>query len=208
MQSEQIAELAAALSKAQGAMQNAVMNRINPHFRSHYADLASTFDAARKPLSDNGLAFTQQTEFNNGTGGLRSILMHTSGQWISTYWPLPATGRPQEMGSALTYARRYSFQTLIGISAEEDDDGNLASKSNGKPETSSPVSIEQLGHIQQALVKNGIDIAWLIEFANKRNIPIARLEEIPASMFEKFLTAIKSKAAQNERPIETDPKHS
>ena len=53
-QSENINELAAALSKAQGSMQNAVMNRTNPHFKSKYADLSSVLDAIRAPLSASG----------------------------------------------------------------------------------------------------------------------------------------------------------
>jgi hypothetical protein len=204
MRSDEINELAAALAKAQGQMGNAVMNRVNPHFRSKYADLGSVFVAVRKALSENGIAVTQMINNNN----LCTMLIHTSGQYLGSEMALPVTAKAQEMGSYLTYARRYSLSSLAGVAADDDDDGNLAAKPNGKAETSAPVSIEQLGHIQQALVKNGIDISWLIEFANKRNIPIARLEEIPASMFEKFLTAIKSKAVQNERPVETDPKHS
>jgi len=130
--SEQISELAAALAKAQGMMENAVMNRINPHFKSKYADLAAIFDAARKPLSANGLAIVQTI----GDSVLHTRLLHTSGQWIASEHPLPMSGRPQEIGSALTYARRYSLSALIGIAADEDDDATGAEKAhraNGKP---------------------------------------------------------------------------
>jgi hypothetical protein len=82
-QSENIAELATALAKAQGAMTNAAMNRINPHFKSRYADLASILDAIRKPLSDNGLAIMQPTFFTDQEAWVETILMHTSGQWMS-----------------------------------------------------------------------------------------------------------------------------
>ena len=129
--SEQISELAAALAAAQGMMENAVMNRVNPHFKSKYADLAAIFDAARKPLSANGLAIVQTI----GDGVLHTRLLHTSGQWIASEHPLPMSGRPQEIGSALTYARRYSLSALIGIAADEDDDATGAEKAhsaNGK----------------------------------------------------------------------------
>src|SRR5258708_25625670 len=107
MQSDQLNELAAALAKAQGVMENAAMNRMNPHFRSKYADLAAVIDAVRKPLSENGLAVAQTTQIREGGMILRTVLMHTSGQGVDGAYPFPATARPHEMGSALNYARRY-----------------------------------------------------------------------------------------------------
>ena len=122
-------ELAAALAKAQGAMNNASMNRINPHFKSKYADLAALWDAVRKPLSDNGLSVVQIIR----DGSLHTMLLHTSGQRLCSDYPLPATARPQEMGSALTYARRYSLSALVGIAADEDDDANAVQSAGVKP---------------------------------------------------------------------------
>lgn len=127
-------ELAGALAKAQGAMNNASMNRINPHFKSKYADLAALWDAVRKPLSDNGLSVVQIIR----DGSLHTMLLHTSGQRLCSDYPLPATARPQEMGSALTYARRYSLSALVGIAADEDDDATAANQSVGTKQT--PVS--------------------------------------------------------------------
>jgi hypothetical protein len=127
-------ELAAALAKAQGAMNNASMNRINPHFKSKYADLAALWDAVRKPLSENGLSVVQIIR----DGSLHTMLLHTSGQRLCSDYPLPATARPQEMGSALTYARRYSLSALVGIAADEDDDATAVtqqSKSAGVEQT-------------------------------------------------------------------------
>jgi len=145
--SEQINELAAALAKAQGMMDNAIMNRTNPHFKSKYADLAAIFVAARKPLSANGLAIVQTI----GDGVLHTRLLHTSGQWIASEHPLPTSGRPQEIGSALTYARRYSLSALIGIAADEDDDANAASaaasRSNGKDSTGELLNSDQMAYV-------------------------------------------------------------
>lgn len=135
--SEQTNELGAALSKAQGAMKNAVFNRQNPHFKNKYADLAAVWDAIRKPLADNGLSITQ-TIRPNGTGlYLCTTMRHSSGQWVDSSYPLPTMAKPQEMGSALTYARRYSLSAIVGIAADEDDDAELATKGNrhaNKPE--------------------------------------------------------------------------
>jgi hypothetical protein len=91
MQSEQINELATALAKAQGATANAFMNKVNPHFKSKYADLSSVLDAIRVPLSSNGLAIVQ-TMFTDDRGAfLKTMLMHSSGQFIASEYPLPVT---------------------------------------------------------------------------------------------------------------------
>ncbi len=135
MQSEQIGLLAAALVKAQAAMKPASMNKVNPHFRSKYADLASIIESLRKPLTDNGLAFTQTLFSLGGEIHLHTVLVHTSGQWLRSEYPLPANATPQQMGSALTYARRYSLSAITGTAADEDDDGDKAEiQAKKKPE--------------------------------------------------------------------------
>lgn len=126
MKSEQVNELAAALAKAQGEIKNAVVNKTNPHFKNKYADLSSVRDAIQGPLAKNGLAYTQVIEIRESGMVLVTALWHTSGQWISSEYLLPETARPQEMGSALTYARRYSLSAMVGIATDEDDDAEGA----------------------------------------------------------------------------------
>ena len=181
--SEQISELAAALAAAQGAMKNAVMNRTNPHFKSRYADLAAIWDAARQPLSANGLAVVQTI----GDGVLHTRLLHTSGQWIASEHPLPMAGRPQEIGSALTYARRYSLSALIGIAADEDDDANAAEKvhrANGKP-TGELLNAEQMEYVWEKAREYcdpDVQQEW-IELLVK-TLGHDTLAEVPASLFD------------------------
>jgi hypothetical protein len=135
MQSEQINELAKALSTAQAKIENATLNKINPHFKSKYADLSSVIDSIREPLSANGIAVSQNIETREGGMILRTVLMHSSGQWIASEFPLPQTARLQELGSALTYARRYSLSSMVCNSADEDDDANAAEDGKQKVET-------------------------------------------------------------------------
>jgi hypothetical protein len=123
--SEQINELAAALAQAQGAMENAAKNKVNPHFKSRYADLAAVLDAIRIPLSANGLSTVQTMQIGEHCIVLRTTLLHSSGQFISTEYPIAMALKPQEMGSAITYGRRYSLAALVGI-AQDDDDANAA----------------------------------------------------------------------------------
>ena len=127
-QSEQIAALAAALAKAQGQMTHASKDAANPHFKSRYADLAAVWGAIRGPLSGNGLAVVQTVTQGDGTVGVRSILMHASGEWIASDLHMPVPQKtPQGYGSALTYARRYALAALVGI-AQDDDDAEAASR--------------------------------------------------------------------------------
>lgn len=125
---DNIADLAAALSKAQGAIRAAIKERDNPGFKgSKYADLASVWEACRKPLSENGLAIVQSTDFENGDVWIRTILLHSSGQKIEGRYPLrPVKNDPQGYGSAITYARRYCLAAMVGVAPDDDDDGNAA----------------------------------------------------------------------------------
>lgn len=126
-QSEQINELAASLSKAQGEMQAAIKDSINPFFKSKYADLGSVWDAARPVLSKHGLCIMQSTEMLGEKVVMSTILAHSSGQWVKSYLPLnPAKNDSQGMGAAMTYLRRYSLSALVGVVCDEDDDGETA----------------------------------------------------------------------------------
>lgn len=124
------AKLAEALAKAQAKIRNPSKTSVNPHFKSKYTNLATGIDAVRAALSDNGLSVTQTTDFEGELLVLYTRLLHSSGEWIGSRWPVGAFTKmtQQQIGSALTYSRRYSLFSLVGISGDdEDDDGNAAS---------------------------------------------------------------------------------
>jgi hypothetical protein len=127
--SENIGDLAAALALAQGEMKHAVNAAENPFFKSKYADLASVTDACRPALSKHGLSVTHVADSTEGVSvNVTARLMHKSGQWIEATLVLkPGKSDPQAIGSAITYARRYTLAALVGV-ATEDDDGNKASE--------------------------------------------------------------------------------
>lgn len=130
MQSENIAELAAALSKAQASITGALKDSANPFFKSKYADLAACWDACRKQLTDNGLSVIQTTDIVADTVVVRTTLAHASGQWISGVLPVKAKDDgPQAQGSGITYARRYALAAIVGL-AQIDDDAEAA---QGRP---------------------------------------------------------------------------
>ncbi len=120
--SESIVELAKALNKFQTNMGIVVFDANNPFFKSRYASLSNIVSSSKIILSDCGLAISQLVE---NEGGVTTILMHTSGQWLSSTLTLKSVkDDPQGHGSAITYARRYAYASILGIVSDEDDDGN------------------------------------------------------------------------------------
>jgi hypothetical protein len=122
-----------ALAMAQAECQNVVMNRVNPHFRSKYADLSAVRDAIIPIFSKHGIAIIQAPH-NDGFSGfvLETFLLHESGGEMKFSFPLPNdTTNMQKIGSAISYARRYTLSAIAGIASEEDDDGNAATNPNG-----------------------------------------------------------------------------
>lgn len=112
-----------------------------------YADLADVIDAVRPVLAKHQIATMQAIDLDSDTGNLVLItrLGHASGQWIEAHYPLPSGASAQEMGSAVTYARRYSLSALTAIVAEDDDDGRQAPKATPKsrPQQSAPKQTRQ-----------------------------------------------------------------
>src|SRR5215831_18126272 len=134
--SESIAALASALAKAQAELINpekSLTATIRPgrpgegerSFR--YAPLSSGLEIVRKTLGQHEIATVQTTAIDQVAGivNLTTLLAHSSGEWISSDWPvcpIAETARPHRMGTALTYARRYALFTLVGIAGEDDVD--------------------------------------------------------------------------------------
>lgn len=123
--SETISNLASSLVKFQSTVGKIKKEANNPFFKSSYASLPNVLDSIREPLAANNLSFVQ---FPSGAHGLTTVLMHGSGEFISdTYEMRPAKDDPQGRGSAITYQRRYALASILGLSIDDDDDGNTAS---------------------------------------------------------------------------------
>lgn len=126
--SAEIHLLAHALAQAQGSMTHAKKDSENPHFRSKYADLASIMEAIRYPLSSHGLSIAHAIvpAARENEVAVETVLLHTSGQWISSTVSIPVDkSNAHGYGSAITYARRYGLG-LVGVVSDVDDDGNAA----------------------------------------------------------------------------------
>ena len=128
MKSESLKELATALAKAQGEIKGALKDSANPFFKSKYADLSSVVDAIKVAFSKHGLSYVQMMEpSDKDEVRVSTMILHSSGEYINCgVLALPVSKvDAQGYGSALTYARRYSLSSAVGV-APEDDDGNAA----------------------------------------------------------------------------------
>lgn len=126
--SESIAELAKALASFQSEVKNPPNTADNPFYKSKYAPLQDVLNIVRPLLSKHGLSILQIPSSDGETVSVTTLLMHSSGEWIQTDPLVLKTDKPtaQGAGSAITYARRYSLSAVLGISSEDDDDGNIA----------------------------------------------------------------------------------
>ena len=120
-------QIAAALVQAQRKFGPLLRDRTNPHFKSRYADLATCLDVVQGPLNECGIALVQMTHDCDSGVIVETVLIHETGEELKVgKLHVPASKQDaQGYGSALTYARRYSLMSALGI-APEDDDGNAA----------------------------------------------------------------------------------
>lgn len=140
--SETIAAIAFALSTAQGELSHAIkdtMGQIGQQ-KTKYADLASCWDAARGPLSKNGLAVVQMPSADGAKVTVTTMLVHKSGEWFKNSIQMTsAQNTPQAIGSCITYGRRYSFCSVVGISPEDDDGAAASGTARGSKEAAKAV---------------------------------------------------------------------
>lgn len=120
--SDQINEIALALSKAQATVKGAIKDSNNPFFKSQYADLQSVWDACRSALTANELAVVQSAGTDGPMVRVSTMLVHSSGQWFADDLALkPKDDGPQAMGACISYGRRYALAAFVGVYQTDDD---------------------------------------------------------------------------------------
>ena len=158
--SESIKELATALSKLQGEIKDVTKNRKG---RFEYADISAFFDVARPLLEKNGLAVTQLVSNSGDNISIETVLMHSSGEWISSAVASPVykgqSGNPlQDIGGVITYLKRYSFSALLCFDkTDEDDDaesltGAAHAKHEQKPYNLAVASVAPVQPVEHELI--------------------------------------------------------
>lgn len=134
--SETIINLSKALVETQKELKQPLKDAKNPFFKSEYVPLENVAEAITESATKHGLAFSQYaTTTETGNVSVGTIVFHESGEFIE-FPPLilkPENTKPQSIGSAITYAKRYSLSAVFGITSDKDDDGNKANR-NGEPQ--------------------------------------------------------------------------
>lgn len=201
LHSEQINELMAALAKAQGEMSHASKDSANPHFKTRYADLASVWQACKEPLAKNGLSVAQPLAMEGDKQVIITLLGHSSGQWIKSIIPLPIQ-KPgaQEMGSCISYCRRYALASMVGV-YQDDDDGEAAQqpyrqeprKDYPQPAAMAPkgLSDKQIELLQGKIKKHPDLENWILK---KYSVP--KVTDISWSQLSEVLEKVNNKEAK------------
>lgn len=154
--SESITNISVALCKFQQDCPAPKKNSENQHFKNKYAALDEIISTITPVLTKNGLSQIQSTTAEGGQIGVKTFLIHQSGEFIEfdTLWLPMGKVNAQGAGSSITYARRYALCASLGIAADEDDDGNNASQNaNGSVQTKTVASDKQLNMIKGLLEK-------------------------------------------------------
>lgn len=187
--SESINEIAAALCKVQHRVVDAAKDREGYNYK--YADLSQILQIVRPALTDFGLSISQFPCDGGDNIALDTILMHSSGQWLSSHYSMPVEvskgmSRAQASGSVITYMRRYAVAAIVGITQEDDD---AAVKREEKKIANEPkISAEQVAILYPWVTESepdGSNLAW-----SERGVKlmaqygIGAIEDLPQSKFE------------------------
>lgn len=160
----------AALVAALGELRNVAKNAVNPHFKNRYASLDAILDAARPVLHKHGLALSQEPLFDEGKAGVITRIIHTGGESRESTLLLPLRDQSaQGVGSALTYARRYAVSSVLGIAADDDDDGQQASKPSNEKFTAVKSKKDYHKDLSDLMEKNKVSDEDIFKFLTSVN---------------------------------------
>lgn len=188
LKSEEINELAAAISQAQGEIENASKNSANPHFKSKYADLAEVINCIRPVFSKHGLSVTQFPSYEGGVVSVETVIAHKSGQWMSGTISAPVSKQDaQGVGSATTYCRRYALAAAACLAQEDDDEENAI----GRAKQSAPakkITDSQAADLTAIMEQVGSDAGKFCAY-----FKINRIAELPASEYGRAVAMLEKK---------------
>ena len=191
--SNEINELAAALSSAQGAMGAALKDSKNPHFGNDFASLEAINAVIKQPLADNELSIVQFPISDESGVGITTRIMHKSGQWLEEKWTMPVVkAGPQQYGSLITYFRRYSIAAIFGIPQTDKDANDIQLAADGHHGNKSAVEViteDQLYTLQQIIKENDLNEETFLKAAQ-----ISDLSELPAKRFDIAFNKLHKKA--------------
>ena len=167
--SEQINELAKALADFQSEVKDPSKDKENPYFKSKYVALDGVLQTVRPVLAKHGLSVMQLPTSDDTAVTVTTLLMHSSGQFIESepFKVLLTKKDAQAAGSALTYARRYSLSSVLGIAWDDDDDGDSIAETNVTKELL--VKIQELAQVKNVDNKTVSKCQWICLGSNAKN---------------------------------------
>lgn len=191
-------ELAKALVAACAQIGAAIKDSVNPHFKSRYADLAAVIDAVKSPLAKHGLCFLQNVSHRDDGVSVTTVILHESGQHLElAEVSVPASKQdPQGYGSAITYAKRYSLQSALGVPSE-DDDGNAAAANAhvaASPKVIALATKEQIAQLKD-FAGGSAKEKELVDRVLKRG-GVTRIDDLPKDIAAKGLEFIVSETSK------------
>lgn len=200
--SENIDQLATALAAAQAEMKNAKLNKQNPHFKSKYADLAEIRDTVTPALSKHGIAVVQGTDAGDSGLVVFTRLVHKSGQWIESRFPI-AYDKPQTMGSAYTYAKRYSLAAICNIAADEDDDANAANEKPVMPSVNGTPGASKAGNraVYDGFVKAIRSAPTVKALADWHKQNVTEIDKLPPDWLDELRVEYTDRKAELEKAL-------
>lgn len=140
-----------------------VQTKTGGSYKYTYAGLPAVSSVVLPLLGAVGLSFTAKPTFNDaGKFVLAYRLLHVSGESDGGEYPLPQSGTAQEIGSAITYARRYALCSVVGVAPDEDDDGAAASEK--------PIRVAEKHHEWDPIEQETLFASWQAEIEDASSI--------------------------------------
>ena len=185
MESDKITEVLKAKIAARKDFKTLAKSGTNPHFKSSYSTLNDIWNACGEALAGNGVDVTHQIT-NNGNGTeIVATLFHESGEYLRSAIPLPV-GTPQQTGSAISYMRRYTIQSILNLEGDWEDDGNLAEEIAEPIIKITPAQKEQ---ILKLIENTDSDTKDFCDYHK-----ISSVAEMPAAKFKTCKRSLETKA--------------
>lgn len=157
-----MSDLMKALLKAQTAMPTSTpKDAVNPHFKARYTSLDKLLELVRPVLNQHGILLLQKVGYEQAEGQLvtvSTVLTHAeSGEATVAVGACPMPADPQKQGAAITYLRRYGLMAILGLAADDDDDGNAWHAKTEAPKVKTTPPEEPTGQYEQTLSKKHVE---------------------------------------------------
>ena len=209
--SESIQNLSNAMAEFQKKIKQPLKDANNPFFKSQYVPLENVVEAITETGSQLGISFMQfASSDETGSIEVATLVMHSTGEYIE-FPPVrmkPESNKPQAVGSAITYAKRYALSAIFGITSDKDDDGNEATGLNKQVEKQPKQQVTQddatvkIEKYWTELEKLGVDVTEVKKYLCDKH-KVGKLVDIPVTQLLGELKVIYVKKSKDKGVAKT-----